>query len=813
MVQPLALPTFMKSIIFIIVFFVVITGVQSQVSRKELPAIRAIENINIDGVLDDAAWQKAPIASQFVSFEPANGIPVKAEFDTRVKVLYTDEAIYIGAFMRDSAADSILKQVTRRDVYNENTDWFGFFINPYNDGLSDFNFWVTAAGTQADSRTTEEKDDFTLNTVWKSEVSINDSGWVVEAKIPYSALRFPETLLKDWGLNFMRSIRRNRQTSTWNFLDISSGYRLEYQSGLLKGVTGIDPPIRLSAMPYVSAYADNFDGKTTADFNAGLDIKYGINESFTLDMTLIPDFGQVAYDQQFLNLTPFESQFEENRQFFTEGTELFNIGGLLYTRRIGGAPKNIQNVDLNANDSVQIKQEYTRLLNATKISGRTKNNLGIGVLNAITDDNFSTRIENGEETQVLTEPLTNYNVLVLDQRFNRNSSISLVNTNVMRRASGRDANVAALIGSFYNKTGKYKLTVSGYNSAQFENESEIFGYQGSAGLSKENGNWRWAFQETIITDQFDINDLGFQQRNNQVGHYGELVYKTIQPTKRFNKFSHTLFVNHTSLFEPFKFEELLIGYSAFYLLKSFFAYGIDVTANPVRSYDYFEARQTGRWFAQPREFYLNGFISSDYRKTIAIDATAYASAWDQLGKKVGQVSIKPRIRLGDHFFSVLTFRVNQALNDYGFVRNLNQGNIFFGRRDNFTVENAIDAQYVFTPKSSLTLAVRHTYTDIKYKDFYFLNSDGTLSFSQSVGVSDLNFNAFNIDFKYSWWFAPGSELVILYRSVVADADDVVGNSYLQNIEGVFESPIQNNISVKFTYFLDYHSTKQALKKN
>lgn len=803
----------MKSIPLIALFLAVTTFALGQISRKEIPAKRTTENITIDGVLDDVAWQKAPVASQFVSFEPANGIPVSEAFDTRVKVLYTDEAIYIGAFMRDPAADSILKQVTKRDIYNENTDWFGFFINPYNDGLSDFNFWVTAAGTQADSRTTEDSDDFTLNTVWKSEVSINDSGWVVEAKIPFSALRFPETLLKDWGLNFMRSIRRNRQSSTWNFLDIGSGYRLEYQSGLLTGVTGIDPPIRLSAMPYVSAYADNFDGNTTADFNAGLDIKYGINESFTLDMTLIPDFGQVAYDQQFLNLTPFESQFEENRQFFTEGTELFNIGGLLYTRRIGGAPKNIQNVDLDPNDSVQIKQEYTRLLNATKISGRTKNNLGIGVLNAITDDNFSTRIENGEETQVLTEPLTNYNVLVLDQRFNRNSSISLVNTNVMRKASGRDANVAALIGSFYNKTGKYKLTVSGYNSAQFANDTAILGYKGGAGLYKVNGNWRWGFQETIITDQFDINDLGFQQRNNQVGHYGELVYKTIQPTKRFNKFSHTFFADHRSLYKPFKFEELLLGYSAFYLLKSFFAYGIDVTANPVRSYDYFEPRRAGRWFTQPREFYINGFISSDYRKTLAIDATAYASAWDDLGKQVWQFRAKPRIRLGDHFFSILTFRINQVRNDFGFVSSKEEGEIYFGRRDNFTVENAIDAQYVFTPKSSLTLAVRHTYTDIKYKEFYTLLEDGGLRTNPTVRVSDLNFNAFNVDLKYSRWFAPGSELVILYRSVVAGVDEVVGNSYIQNIEGVFESPIQNNISVKFTYFLDYHSTKQSLKSN
>jgi hypothetical protein len=783
----------------------------AQKYKKQLPATKTLQVINIDGVLTNAEWADAPIAGSFVSFEPENGVPVKSEFATTVRVLYDDEAIYIGAFMRDLYPDSILRQVTRRDIYNENTDWFGFFINPYNDGLSDFNFWVTAAGTQSDSRTTEMSDDFSLNSVWKSEVSINDSGWVVEAKIPYSALRFPETLTKDWGLNFMRSIRRTRQLSTWSFLDLSSGYRLEYQSGLLTGVTGIDPPVRLSAMPYVSAYADNFDGTTTADFNAGLDLKYGINESFTLDMTLIPDFGQVAYDQQFLNLTPFENQFEENRQFFTEGTELFNIGNLLYTRRIGGAPKNIQNVDLGRSDSVEIRQEYTRLLNATKISGRTKNNLGIGVLNAVTDNNFSTRIENGEETRVLTEPLTNYNVLVLDQRIRRNSSISLVNTNVLRRGSSVDANVVALIGDFVNKTGKYYATARGFNSARFQNGSIDDGYKAELGFAKLDGNWRWSTAHRLVTDRFNINDLGFQQRNNQVSHYGEFVYKTVQPTARFNKFSHTLFADHRSLYKPYKFEELKFGYNMFYLLRRFFAFGGDLTFTPVKSFDFFEPRQEGRWFHKPRELFLNGFISSDYRRTFALDMTAFGTFWDELNRSLWQVQAKPRIRLGNHFFTVLTFRVNQVNNDYGFVANRNN-DIFFGQRDNFSVENAIDAQYVFTPKSSLSLAVRHTYTDVKYKNFFLLNADGSLTKSELNGVDDLNFNAFNIDLKYSWWFAPGSELVVLYRNVVASVDDVVGETYFRNVEGVFESPVQNNISIKFTYFLDYHMTKQAVKK-
>ena len=401
--------------------------------KKKLDAQKISITPKLDGKLDEDVWNTVSVAKDFVMFEPGNGDAEDPKFRTEVKILFTDEAMYIGAMMYDPNPDSILTQLTKRDDMDKNVDWFGFFINPYNAGLSDFNFWVTAAGTQADSRTTTEGDDFSLNSVWKSAIDINEEGWSVEVELPYMALRFPKEQVSEWGLNFMRSIRRTRRMYSWNFLDISAGYRLEYMSGLLTGMSGIDPPVRLSLMPYVSGYVDDFDGATSYDFNAGLDLKYGLNESFTLDMTLIPDFGQVAYDQQFLNLSPFENYFEENRQFFTEGTELFNQGDQFYSRRIGGAPKNIQGVELNSNDSVEIRQEYTRLLNAAKISGRTKKNLGVGFLNAITDANYSTRIEEGVETQILTEPMTNYNVLVLDQRFNRNSSFGLMNTNVLRK--------------------------------------------------------------------------------------------------------------------------------------------------------------------------------------------------------------------------------------------------------------------------------------------------------------------------------------------------------------------------------------------
>lgn len=785
--------------------------VNAQIDRKTLPATRTENPPEIDGILSDEAWTKAPVADDFVQFEPENGPAIEERFRTQVKVLYDDEAIYIGAMLYDNAPDSILTQLTQRDVYNENTDWFGFFINPYNDGLSDFNFWVTAAGVQADARTTLAGDDFSLNSIWSSKVSITDSGWVMEARIPYIALRFPKTPVTDWGLNFMRNVRRTRNTYTWNFLDKSLGYRLEYQCGLLTDMANIEPPVRLSAMPYASAYLDDIDGVTTYDFNAGLDLKYGINESFTLDMTVIPDFGQVAFDQQFLNLTPFENRFDENRQFFTEGTELFTIGDLFYSRRIGGQPKNITGVDLNSSDSVEIRQEFTRMLNATKVSGRTKGNLGIGILNAVTDDNFSTRIEDGVETEVLTEPLTNYNVLVLDQRFNRNSSVSLINTNVMRKGSAKDANVLGLLGSFTNKSGSHTLDVSAKQSALFQNDQITDGYEGALRLADVEGNWRWAINETLITDEYDINDLGFQQRNNQVRHYGEVEYITIQPVGRFNRINHTLFAVYESLYEPFRYEEFYLGYNAFQLMRSFFAFGVDFTTRPVESYDYFEPRTFGRWFKKPEQYNLSAFISSDYRKTIAIDSRITLDAWGDLGRQSLFYRLAPRLRFGDHFFAVVSSEYTRTLNDYGFVPDTIPSEIFFGRRNNTSVVNTIDARYVFNPVTSLSLVLRHSYTDVNYLDFFLLEESGELTSAPLSNVNDLNFNTFNVDLRFSWWFAPASEMVILYRNVIASIDNTVGESYIENVDGVLQAPMQNNISIRLTYFLDYYTMKNKIK--
>ena len=250
------------------------------------------------------------------------------------------------------------------------------------------------------------------------------------------------------------------------------------------GLEGIQPPLRLALMPYISSYLDriprgNDKPVWNRSLNGGLDIKYGLNEAFTLDMTLIPDFGQVVFDQQVLNLSPFEVQFNENRQFFTEGTELFNKSGLFYSRRIGvQAPDEVSAYYLTDEEYISSPLQPSQLLNASKLSGRLKNGLGIGVFNSITSEQMgtATNLITGGQRDVIVSPLSNYNVLVVDQNLKNNSSITFTNTNVWRNGEVYDANVSGINYNLNTKNNTYFLRGNGALSSLLKKEDPTLGY-------------------------------------------------------------------------------------------------------------------------------------------------------------------------------------------------------------------------------------------------------------------------------------------------------------------------------------------------
>src|SRR5687767_5611920 len=293
----------------------------------ELPAKRTTQPVKIDGLLNDSAWKDAAMMTGLIEFRPRAGDKEVYENRTETWLMYDDEGIYFGGFCYERTKDSIAKELVGRDGFGTN-DYVGIIFDTYYDKLNGFEYFVTPLNEQWDAKMSPaintDPEDFSWNAVWQSGTVIHDNGWSFEMFIPYSAIRFGKKPVQDWGLNITRRRRKTEEQFTWNPIDPNVNGFLT-QEGIWTGISNIKPPLRLQFSPYFSTYINHFPanipGKNnwTSSVNGGMDVKYGISQAVTLDMTLIPDFGQVQSDNQVLNLTPFEVKFNENRPFFTEG--------------------------------------------------------------------------------------------------------------------------------------------------------------------------------------------------------------------------------------------------------------------------------------------------------------------------------------------------------------------------------------------------------------------------------------------------------------------------------------------------------------
>ena len=800
-----------KHIMLIIIFCTYLRGRASE--KKQLIAVRINEPPKIDGVLDDASWKNVPVATDFTTFSPDPG--KSAYQKTEVKVVYDNDALYIGAMMYDTPPDSILHELSKRD-HIPNTDWFVVLLDTYNDDINAFQIGVNASGVQHDAKLSSNGQDFSWNAVWQSAVKIADNGWVAEFKIPYSAIRFPKGGIQNWGINFARDIRRKIEDSSWDTID-PSVQGVVIQSGDLAGVTDIKPPLRLSLTPYASSYLENYPynqpGKSNNSYslNGGLDLKYGMSQSFTMDITLIPDFGQVQSDNKVLNLSPFEVKYNENRSFFKEGTELFNQGQLFYSRRIGGLPIGYYNVynGLQAGETVIKNPAETQLINSTKISGRTSGNLGMGFLNATTASSYAVISEtDGTKRTVLTQPLTNYNVTVFDQALKHNSYIRLFNTNVLREGNTYDANVTGTKLKFANKKNTYSIQGGGSISQKNYRGSSNIGSEYWGGINKTSGNLSFGLGVEVKNNTYDRNDLGILYYNNYSLGNAEVSYNIYKPFWKVNNLYINIGISYSRLYSPNAFWTFDINDSAnTTFTKQFLAAGFNFSIMPVVTYDYFEPRVAGRYYAYPDNVDCGGYISSDYRKKFAIDISAGGRNFNENNRHNYYYGISPRYRLNNQLSFIYSFKQDYSIDDIGFV-NLTNNTITFGRRDVKTITNTLTGNYIFNNKMSLSFRLRHYWSEAEYKGYYTLNNLGHLEKSNYSTNHNIGFNAFNIDLVYRWQFSPGSEISIVWKNAILNQDSQLLKSYFDNLNKTIDSPQTNSFSFKLLYYLDY----QMLKK-
>ncbi len=786
----------------------------AQQTKKNVVTKRVTKAPKIDGVLDDDAWFGVDIAKDFVMFRPETGTPEKKNKRTEVKIVYDDEAIYFAAYCYDDKPDEIPKQFATRDNFGI-ADWIAFAINPNNDSQNDTEFFVQVTGTQSDAKATPDDEDFSWSAVWVSAVKIVDDGWIVEVKIPYSALRFSNKEVQTWGLNIHRHFRNTRDQYTWNFVDRTVG-NLQQYAGTISGIENISPPTRLSFSPYASAAFDSYDGEDNFDKSIGLDVKYGINESFTLDATLIPDFGQTGFDNLVLNLGPFEQQYQEQRPFFTEGVELFNKGNLFYTRRIGDFPINyLSEDDLGPNEEILDNPDKVNMLNAIKVSGRTEGGLGIGVFNAITERTKGSILntDTGETREVVTEPLANYSVLVLDQQFNKNSYVSLINTNVFREGSERDANTTALMYYLSNKNNTGNIN-GGFKTSRIRENGELTdGYWFDTSVGKSAGKWQYALGYEMADEKYDINDLGFQYFNNYQNIYANASYRIFEPTKTFRRYQIQYYGNLRYRWSDGAYRGNHMGLNFNATTLNNFSFGTNINGNVGKQYDYYEPRVEDRYFTEQPRLNFNAWISTDYSKKFAIEIFGFRGIRIDNPYTVFEVGAEPRYRFSDKFSVEYEIELFGAKNDQGYVNELSDGTIIFGVRDRKSITNEISGRYNFNTKSGLSLSFRHYWSPVEYDEqFYKLEDNGTLTEHAYSEDHDINYNVWNLDLSYSWEFAPGSQLVALYRNNIFNEDNQSTLDFGDNLKNLFDQSIGHNFSLKMIYYIDYNNAKSWFKK-
>lgn len=777
--------------------------------KKQVEVLHIASPLTIDARLDEEVYTQVQPARDFLQIQPYNGRP--SFQPSEVYFFYDQTAIYVGAMLYDSSPDSIFNYLTERDNIGF-SDYFGLYIDPYNQGQLAYGFFITPSGVQTDIKAIKnsngDQEDGSWNAVWESETRITDKGWVVEMRIPYSSLRFSENTGAVWGMNMFRNIRRYNSNSSWSLISRQiSGFI--HQQGEMIGIKDVDPPLRLSLSPYLATYyeTNKAGGKSGFLYKGGLDLKYGINESFTLDMMLIPDFGQIQSDDHKLNLSPFELYYDEKRQFFNEGTELFRRGDIFYSRRIGASPKFSANS--NDNEVVDFSPSETQLLNATKISGRTNSGWGLGVLNAMSLRSFAVVRDtvSGVERDELVQPFSNYNVSVVDKSLRNNSYISLINTNVTMVGSAFRANVTATEFQFRNKSMDYALKGMAALSHRGLSNYET-GYSAQLGFQKNKGDFQFGASQFVVSDKYNPNDLGYLERNNKVSTESYVYYQIVEPFWIFREVSGDIWGNYERMYSPNAFSSAEVGYEANLQFSNNYRLYLNGGVGS-ESFDYFETRVPGRYFRSPGHYWYELNLDTDSRKDLYLGFSWGAAQQFGTDQYWNEGEFEMNLRLGQHFQLEYEFDFDNKFNEVGFAgKKSDNSQIYFAKRNVNALENVLGSSYVINNKMGVSLRMRHYWSGANMKEYYLLRPDGGLTdYPEYANNHNQNFNAFTLDVMYRWNFAPGSELVLAWKGTAYAQSEQVLYNYWQNIRDTWMNQ-SNSLSLKVLYYIDYNNLKR-----
>ena len=679
-------------------------GDASAGARRERPVMAAAERaaeIVLDGVLNDAAWQAAAPASGFIQREPLEGVP--AEHDTEIRVLFDHDALWIGLRMWDSEPEGIERQLYRRDDSGQ-ADYVQVGIDPNLDRRTGYVFTVSAANVQGDEYFyDDERSDRAWDAVWASAVSVDDRGWSAELRIPLSQMRYRASEdVQSWGFNVHR---RRVATNESSFFSLVS--RLQRgtmsQAGRLDGIRLPSPSRRVELLPYAvssvhrgpAQAGDPFFDGTSRNARVGMDLSYGLGAAFTLDATFNPDFGQVEADPAVINLSAFETFFEERRPFFVEDARVFDFGlsggqnKLFYSRRVGRAPQGRTPSDALFADV----PENATILGAAKVAGRTSSGLSIGALAAVTGNERGRALRQGRSDveDFLAEPRTEYGVLSLRQDLREGQSTFGGIVTALRRELPADGSFDFLPGTALNGGVRFEhqwddrewalwgflagSLVSGSEEAitRLQKASNHYYQRPDAtrfsldptATSMSGAEWRLQFERRSgrhwtgsvwaaqVTKGFDINDLGFSGAAERLDGGFRFGYREITPGSFFRSYNVSLStfhnISHEVLDGGISWQGIRDAYlrgstslSAHGQLLNYWSGNVSLSYTP----DAMSRSSTrgGPIMADPGRIALEGRLSSDRRSPVSWGASLELRRENRGGAGDFQVSGDVRIR-------------------------------------------------------------------------------------------------------------------------------------------------------------------------
>jgi hypothetical protein len=848
-------------------------------------ATRMTGTIELDGNLSEAAWSTAVPVSGFSQRDPHEGAPATER--TEVRILYDDNALYVGARMYDARPDSVQAQLARRDRITS-SDRFLIFLDCYHDRRTGFYFGINAAGTLYDGTLyNDDWDSDTWDGVWEGKATRDSLGWSAELRIPYSQLRFQRQRENRWGINFKREIaRRNERDYLVRTPSNGSGFVSRFVD--LVGIEQVSPPPRLEVLPYATTKAEYMGHKAADPFNDGSrlgaevggDFKVGIGSNLTLDGTVNPDFGQVEVDPAVVNLSDVETFFDERRPFFLEGADIFNYGeggandfwgfnwaspSFLYSRRIGRAPQ----AELPKDYDYSKVPAGSNILGAAKLSGKV-GSWSLGALNAVTSREQGRFSLGQRRWRQEVEPLTYYGVY----RAQRELSAGRHGLGLLSTLTARSFDEAQLpselsssaqglgidgwttldrhgmwvisgwtgltrIGGTAERLRKlqessvhyFQRPDAGYLGVD-SNSTSLSGYAGRISLNKQKGNWMFNSAVGLVDPNFEVNDLGFQFRGDQINTHVMVGHKWTTP----GRFARSWRLN-------------LAGFRSY-------NYGGDVTWTGLFLTGLYELRNfsSGRWFIayNPRtlsdrrtrggplmvnqpgvewDFQLDSDPNKRWIYGVGLHGNHYQQRWDQSWSARAALEWKPGARLslriepqiertGTSAQYVDTFDDALATNTFGH-------RYVFADLDQTTVSASLRLNWIFTPRLSLEMYAQPLLSSGRYAGFkelarprsyaftrypdpdptadpdrIIVDPDGAAGPAAGHEIDDPNFSLASLrgNAVLRWEYSPGSTLFLVWTQNRSDTESIGTFQTGRALDRLFGATADNIFLVKISYW-------------